>query len=154
MPLFRCLELCLPASVSTCFTNGLLTNYVPAHRAWPADATGAEIERALVATARANPAIHFFEHHLATDLLSEWRERFLSFLSAAAYYLGSSILRTAIWPLLNRRRPLQPSRRGYFSLTPALLSTPPNRSAAEDVGGIRYCLGADVLDQQQMRMTR
>lgn len=59
-----------------------------------ADATGAEIERALVATARANPAIHFFEHHLATDLLTE------------------------------------------------------------DVGGIRYCLGADVLDQQQMRMTR
>lgn len=38
-----------------------------------ADATGAEIERALVATARANPSIQFFEHHLATDLLSEWR---------------------------------------------------------------------------------
>lgn len=26
--------------------------------------------------------------------------------------------------------------------------------AAEDVGGMRYCVGADVLDQQQMRMTR
>lgn len=36
-----------------------------------ADATGAEIERALVATARAHPSITFFEHHLAVDLLSE-----------------------------------------------------------------------------------
>lgn len=87
--------LCLPACVSACFTNGLLTHSVPTRRAWPADATGAEIERALVATARANPAIHFFEHHLATDLLSEWRERFLLFLSAAAYSLGSNVLRTA-----------------------------------------------------------
>lgn len=34
-----------------------------------ADLTGAEIERALLETARANPAIHFFEHHLASDLV-------------------------------------------------------------------------------------
>lgn len=38
-----------------------------------ADATGAEIERALVAAAAAHPAIAFFQHHLAVDLLSEWR---------------------------------------------------------------------------------
>jgi L-aspartate oxidase len=37
-----------------------------------ADATGAEIERALVAAAAANPNITCFEHHLAVDLLSEW----------------------------------------------------------------------------------
>ncbi|MEW5306215.1 MAG: hypothetical protein WDW36_008697 [Sanguina aurantia] len=34
-----------------------------------ADLTGAEIERALVATAKATPSIHFFEHHLAVDLV-------------------------------------------------------------------------------------
>ncbi|GAX79809.1 hypothetical protein CEUSTIGMA_g7249.t1 [Chlamydomonas eustigma] len=34
-----------------------------------ADLTGAEIERALLATARSHPNIHFFEHHLATDLV-------------------------------------------------------------------------------------
>lgn len=44
-----------------------------------ADATGAEIERALLDTARANPNISFFEHHFATDLvldevgLASWR---------------------------------------------------------------------------------
>ena len=38
----------------------------------PADATGAEIERALVATARAHRNITFHEHHLALDLLGEW----------------------------------------------------------------------------------
>lgn len=38
-----------------------------------ADATGAEIERALVAAATAHPNIRFFEHHLAVDLLSEYR---------------------------------------------------------------------------------
>lgn len=36
-----------------------------------ADATGAEIERALVSTATAHPNITFFEHHLAVDLLGE-----------------------------------------------------------------------------------
>lgn len=59
-----------------------------------ADATGAEIERALVATARAHPNIHFFEHHLAVDLLTE------------------------------------------------------------EIGGVRYCLGADVLDQAAGAMAR
>ena len=34
-----------------------------------ADLTGAEIERALLSTARAHPNIHFYEHHLATDLV-------------------------------------------------------------------------------------
>ncbi|GAB4820924.1 hypothetical protein N2152v2_007970 [Parachlorella kessleri] len=59
-----------------------------------ADATGAEIERALLASARANPNIAFYEHHLTTDLV-----------------LG-------------------------------------------EVQGMRYCLGADVLDQTAMTMTR
>ncbi|KAL4441044.1 hypothetical protein ABPG77_010475 [Micractinium sp. CCAP 211/92] len=59
-----------------------------------ADATGAEIERALVSTAAAHPNITFFEHHLAVDLL------------------------------------------------------------IDEVQGVRYCVGADVLDQQEMRMTR
>uniref|UniRef100_A0A7R9VR30 L-aspartate oxidase n=1 Tax=Chlamydomonas euryale TaxID=1486919 RepID=A0A7R9VR30_9CHLO len=36
-----------------------------------ADMSGAEIERALLAAARAHPAISFFEHHLATDLVLE-----------------------------------------------------------------------------------
>jgi L-aspartate oxidase len=36
-----------------------------------ADATGAEIERALVAAAVAHPNIAAFEDHLAVDLLSE-----------------------------------------------------------------------------------
>jgi L-aspartate oxidase len=36
-----------------------------------ADATGAEVERALVAAAAAHPNIVAFEHHLAVDLLSE-----------------------------------------------------------------------------------
>lgn len=36
-----------------------------------ADLTGAEIERALLETARASPNIHFFEHHLATDLVTD-----------------------------------------------------------------------------------
>lgn len=43
----------------------------PARGAPAADATGAEIERALVSTAAAHPNITFFEHHLAVDLLSE-----------------------------------------------------------------------------------
>ena len=34
-----------------------------------ADLTGAEIERALLETARASPNIQFFEHHLASDLV-------------------------------------------------------------------------------------
>lgn len=34
-----------------------------------ADATGAEIERALITAARAHPNITFFEHHLAVDLV-------------------------------------------------------------------------------------
>ncbi len=34
-----------------------------------ADMTGREIERALLATARAHRNIRFFEHHLATDLV-------------------------------------------------------------------------------------
>ncbi|KAL4457388.1 hypothetical protein ABPG75_012253 [Micractinium tetrahymenae] len=59
-----------------------------------ADATGAEIERALVTTAAAHPNITFFEHHLAVDLL------------------------------------------------------------IDEVEGVRYCVGADVLDQQEMQMTR
>ncbi|PSC69033.1 L-aspartate oxidase [Micractinium conductrix] len=59
-----------------------------------ADATGAEIERALVSAAAAHPNISFFEHHLAVDLL------------------------------------------------------------VDEVDGNRYCLGADVLDQQEARMTR
>ena len=33
------------------------------------DLTGAEIERALLAAARAHPNVQFFEHHLATDLV-------------------------------------------------------------------------------------
>ncbi|KAG1670568.1 hypothetical protein FOA52_012140 [Chlamydomonas sp. UWO 241] len=33
------------------------------------DMSGAEISRALLAKARAHPSIHFFEHHLATDLV-------------------------------------------------------------------------------------
>jgi L-aspartate oxidase len=33
------------------------------------DATGAEIERALLARARAHPNISFFEHHLVVDLV-------------------------------------------------------------------------------------
>lgn len=33
------------------------------------DLTGAEIERALLSNARSHPNIHFFEHHLATDLV-------------------------------------------------------------------------------------
>ena len=37
-----------------------------------ADVTGAEIERALVAAARAHPNITFFEHHLGVDLV--WDE--------------------------------------------------------------------------------
>ena len=59
-----------------------------------ADATGAEIERALVAAAAAHPNISFFEHHLAVDLLTD------------------------------------------------------------EIGGVRYCLGADVLDQEAGAMTR
>ncbi|KAI3436422.1 hypothetical protein D9Q98_005839 [Chlorella vulgaris] len=59
-----------------------------------ADATGAEIERALVAAAAANPNITCFEHHLAVDLL------------------------------------------------------------IDEVEGVRYCLGADVLDQHGLSMTR
>lgn len=34
-----------------------------------ADMTGKEIERALLATAKAHPNVQFFEHHLATDLV-------------------------------------------------------------------------------------
>jgi L-aspartate oxidase len=34
-----------------------------------ADLTGAEVERALLAAARSHPNIHFYEHHLATDLV-------------------------------------------------------------------------------------
>eukprot|EP00887_Chlorella_sp_A99_P002689 scaffold6.g2689.t1 len=59
-----------------------------------ADATGAEIERALLAAARAHPRIAFFEDHLALDLV------------------------------------------------------------VEEVGGQRYCLGADVLDQADMAVER
>lgn len=34
-----------------------------------ADVTGREIERALLAEAAAQPNIHFYEHHLAVDLV-------------------------------------------------------------------------------------
>lgn len=30
----------------------------------------------------------------------------------------------------------------------------PSAGAVDEVEGVRYCLGADVLDQQEMRMTR
>ncbi|CAD7699405.1 unnamed protein product [Ostreobium quekettii] len=59
-----------------------------------ADATGAEVERALLAQARANSNIDFFEHHLAVDLV------------------------------------------------------------VDEVGGVRHCLGVDVLDQQNHSMCR
>lgn len=36
-----------------------------------ADLTGREIERALLATARAHPNIRFYEHHLAIDLVTD-----------------------------------------------------------------------------------
>jgi L-aspartate oxidase len=59
-----------------------------------ADATGAEIERALLAAARAEPNITFFERHLAVDLV------------------------------------------------------------VDEVQGVRHALGADVLDQHALTMTR
>lgn len=49
------------------------------------DATGAEIERALLATARAHPNIRFFEHHLALDLVVEEVE-------GRRYCLGADVL--------------------------------------------------------------
>ena len=50
------------------------------------DATGAEIERALLAAARANPAINLFEHHLGVDLVLGEGER------GANYCLGADCL--------------------------------------------------------------
>uniref|UniRef100_A0A7S2VU96 L-aspartate oxidase n=1 Tax=Chlamydomonas chlamydogama TaxID=225041 RepID=A0A7S2VU96_9CHLO len=59
-----------------------------------ADLTGAEIERALLTAARSQKNIHFYEHHLATELV------------------------------------------------------------VDEVEGVRYCLGVDVLDQRTMSMSR
>lgn len=54
-----------------------------------------------MATARANPAIEFFEHHLATDLLSECRSSF-KFRGALTDHLGGPNLRPWLgaggWP--------------------------------------------------------
>ena len=56
----------------------------------PADATGAEIERALVTTAAAHPNIHFFEHHLAVDLLSECSAECVCRLAARCFFGGGA----------------------------------------------------------------
>lgn len=109
-----------------------------------ADATGAEIERALVAAARAAPSISFFEHHLAVDLLSEWgiNMRWWLWEEGLGGQLGKQQARLAGVPSAphHPRSPHPP---------PNLL--PP---AVDEVEGVRYCLGADVLDQEASRMTR